>query len=172
MSMQGAASLIEDKSILTAAAQILAVEAYHAGAIRLLLYQNMAKTAFKSPKLLVRDVVQAISDLRDAVDGSDDRDQGITMGWPAYSANIVPTDGNKLVYTRDTKQVRRLGRWLSRCSCTLDSQVHLSEGLLSCMHTCSLGWYMYASKCMALQPGKVCATASDDDEGGLRRTPA
>ena len=106
MPPQGAVALIEDKSILTAAAQILAVEAYHAGIIRTLLYQNKAVKAFNKPRLLVKDVVALLSTLRDAVDGPDDRDQGIVSGDKGFIANIVPTDGNHLIYTRDTKQVR------------------------------------------------------------------
>eukprot|EP00798_Chlamydomonas_sp_ICE-L_P004527 gene4527-14691_t len=104
----GAAALIEDKGILTAAAQILAVEGYHAGAIRTLLYQNQGKKAFNSPKLKVRDVVQAISDLRDAVDGPADMDSGVVVATECKNeraSNIVPTDANGLIYTRTTDQV-------------------------------------------------------------------
>jgi Ferritin-like domain len=104
---QGAAALLEDKTILTAAAQILAVEAYHAGTIRTILYQNQGQQAFTSPKLLVRDVVQAISNLRDSVDGAADIDQGVVTFVPPffYVANIVPADENALVYLRNTSQV-------------------------------------------------------------------
>eukprot|EP00798_Chlamydomonas_sp_ICE-L_P027459 gene27459-4764_t len=105
----GAASLINDTGILTAAAQILAVEGYHAGAIRTLLFQSQGKKAINKPKLLVRDVVQAISDLRDFVDGPADMDSGVTVASQCKNekpgSNIVPTDENGLIYTRTTDQV-------------------------------------------------------------------
>lgn len=111
----GAAALLTDKGILTAAAQILTTEAYHAGAIRTLLakIQNN-KTPFG---LLVRDVVQAISDLRDAVDGPSDIDQGIYALYKyiyhnkAYYKkvwNLFPTDDAGLSFTRTTDQVLRI----------------------------------------------------------------
>lgn len=110
----GAAKLIDSKDILTAAAKILAIEAYHSGSIRTLLYQMENKQAFSKPALLVRDVVKAISDLRDAVDGSTDLDQGIVSfgktanGTPYVAANVVPTDANRIAFERTTSQVLRI----------------------------------------------------------------
>lgn len=88
---KGAARLIENKDILEAAAGILAVEAYHAGEVRTLLY---GRGFFAQAK--------AISDLRDAVDGSTDLDQGV---GEADRANIVPTDRNGLAFSRSPGQV-------------------------------------------------------------------
>ena len=88
---KGAAPLIQSKAILEAAAGLLAVEAYHAGEIRSILY---AKGAFKP--------VALISDLRDALDGTTDLDQGI---GDTTVANIVPTDANGLAFSRSPQQV-------------------------------------------------------------------
>jgi hypothetical protein len=87
----GAAPLISDKTILDAAAGILAVEAYHAGIIRTLLFQLGQIAATK-----------AISDLRDAADGFGDDDQPIRLQG---HANLVPTDANGLAFKRTTSQV-------------------------------------------------------------------
>ncbi|MFC4639675.1 ferritin-like domain-containing protein [Deinococcus hohokamensis] len=100
---KGAARFLVDDSAggnLENAAGILAVEAYHAGAIRTLLYQRRAQDA--AAGLNVAQVVQAISDLRDSVDGSDDRDQGILDGG---QANIVPTDVNGIAFSRTPRQI-------------------------------------------------------------------
>lgn len=99
---KGAAPLLKDANILGAAAGILAVEAYHAGAIRTLLYQKVTN---KVPiyGALVKDVVGAISNLRDAVDGATDLDQNIVT--PKGKANIIPTDANGLAFSRTPAQV-------------------------------------------------------------------
>jgi hypothetical protein len=88
---KGAAPLIQSKTILEAAAGLLAVEAYHAGEVRAILY---ARGLFKPAAL--------ISDLRDFADGAADLDQGI--GDPG-TANIVPTDANGLAFSRTPQQV-------------------------------------------------------------------
>ena len=86
----GAAPLVNNKAVLSAAAGILAVEAYHASEIRVLLLQR----GFTAE-------VQKISDLRAALSGAAD-DQGILVDGVA---NVVPTDSNSLVFSRTTRQV-------------------------------------------------------------------
>lgn len=89
---KGAAPLIQDPGTLEAAAGILAVEAYHAGAIRTLLIQRGLFFAARK-----------ISDLRDAADGGDeDKDQPI--GNPD-KFNVVPADRNGLAFSRTTREV-------------------------------------------------------------------
>lgn len=90
---KGGAPLIRNKTFLEAAAGILAVEAYHAGTVRTLIFQAGA-TAHQA--------AQAISDLRDAVDGADDLDQGVVTNG---NANIVPTDSNGIAFSRTPRQV-------------------------------------------------------------------
>jgi hypothetical protein len=87
----GAAPLIADPAILGAAASILAVEAYHAGQIRTLLY---GLREFRAARL--------ISDTRDAVDGPEDKDQDI---GDRNTANIIPTDENGLAFARTPREV-------------------------------------------------------------------
>jgi hypothetical protein len=88
---KGAAPLLKSKTILAAAAGILAVEAYHAGEIRSVLFQLGHYSDTK-----------AISNLRDAVDGTIDDDQPIRVQG---HANIVPSDANGLAFGRTTNQV-------------------------------------------------------------------
>ncbi len=93
----GGAGLITNKDIVTAAAGILAVEAYHASNVR------TAILAGGDPGI---SLAQKISNLRDELDGPVDMDQGVTSdGTASGTANIVPTDANGLAFTRTTRQV-------------------------------------------------------------------
>jgi len=88
---KGAARLLVNKDVLEAAAGLLGTEAYHAGTVRTVLFGLGLTTAAKK-----------ISDLRDAVDGPTDLDQGVVLGGVA---NIVPTDANALAFSRTAEQV-------------------------------------------------------------------
>ncbi len=91
---KGAAPLLANKDILLAAAGILAVEAYHASEIRTLVLQaGLAGAA------------QKISDVRDAVDGPADRDQGVLRDG---KVNIVPADRNAIAFSRTPQQVLKI----------------------------------------------------------------
>ena len=87
---RGAAPLLQNKTILSAAAGILAVEGYHASEVRTILFQR----GF-GPQ------TQAISNVCAALSGRAD-DQGVVLNG---MANIVPTDANALVFSRTTRQV-------------------------------------------------------------------
>lgn len=89
---KGAAPLLANKTYLSAAAGILAVEAYHASLIRtVLLEKGLAAPAGK------------ISDARDSLDGPSDDDQGIVDG--DGNANIVPSDKNGIAFSRSAGSV-------------------------------------------------------------------
>lgn len=88
----GAAPLISSKVVLAAAASIMAVEAYHMGMARTLLYHAGADMRRKA---------NAISDARDTLDGSDDLDQGIEVNG---KANIVPNDAKGMAFSRTPSQ--------------------------------------------------------------------
>jgi len=88
---KGAAPLITNKGYLEAAAGILAVEAYHAGSIRSALLNKGLYAASN-----------AISAARDSLDGPSDDDQGTSLNG---NVNIVPTDANGIVYSRNPGQV-------------------------------------------------------------------
>ena len=87
----GGARFIQNKNYLDAAAGILAVEAYHAGIIRTLLYQGGTAT---------QNAANAISAVRASLGGGGD--EGVVV---AGVANLVPTDANSIAYERTPGQV-------------------------------------------------------------------
>lgn len=87
----GAARVLTNKDILESAAGILAVEAYHAGNIRVNIFN-----AGPGPQ----EIAQKISDVRKMLSGADD-DQGVTRNG---TANIVPTDSNGRTFRRTPRQ--------------------------------------------------------------------
>ena len=86
----GAAALISSKANLAGAAGILAVEAYHAGIIRTVLYSMGLFTQ-----------AQAISNARNALGGAG-LDQGIGN---ATTSNLVPVDSAGVAFQRTPQQV-------------------------------------------------------------------
>ncbi|TIX58032.1 MAG: ferritin-like domain-containing protein [Mesorhizobium sp.] len=92
----GAATVLKNKDFLAAAAGILAVEAYHMGMARSTLYRK-GEQAWKA--------ANAISDARDKIDGSDDKDQGIQIDG---KANIVPSTPDAIAFTRTPQEVLRI----------------------------------------------------------------
>jgi hypothetical protein len=118
---KGAARFIENKTFLEASAGILAVEAYHSGLLRTLLYRRGLDTA------AIFTQFQQVSDARDALDGTADLDQGIANGSgpvmngqaarDTEASNIVPTDNNGIVFGRTTAQVLNIA-YLNRASVT------------------------------------------------------
>ena len=93
---KGAAPFIANKTYLSAAAGILAVEAYHAGIIR----TTLSAEGIETPTVYAS--VQKISDARDSLDGRSDDDQGIGT---AVVSNLVPTDANSIAFGRTPDQV-------------------------------------------------------------------
>lgn len=98
---KGAARLINSPVFLEASAGILAVEAYHSGLLRTLLYRRGLDMASIFTQF------GQISDARDRLDGPADLDQNIapqTVDGEVQS-NLVPADGDGIVFGRTTGQV-------------------------------------------------------------------
>lgn len=107
-------------------AEILAVEAYHAGAIRTLLYQQ--RSTVTPYNVTVADIVEAIATLRQRVGGG--VDQGIVGSDSNDEANIVPADPDSLASARTPTQVTLIpcpGYHLGlQSSCVLGMMYNLS----------------------------------------------
>jgi hypothetical protein len=105
----GAAGLLTSKTNLGAAAGILAVEAYHAGLIRTVLWGLDQAT----PNAGIAAATVKISNLRAALDGTNNDDVGLTTVQDAlngttanYTAStIVNADSNTIAFSRTTQQV-------------------------------------------------------------------
>lgn len=93
-SLKGAAPLIRSLTLRETAAGLLASEGYHMGAVRAVLYKL-------GPPARARSI--AISDMRDRLDGRDDRDQPVVD--PAGRANIVPANENGIAWGRTPRHV-------------------------------------------------------------------
>ena len=99
---KGAAILVTDDKpggVLDTAAGILAVEAYHAGYVRTVLFQQRATVA--AAGLTVAQITSAISALRAKVGGG--KDEGIVGA--NGSANLVVADSNSVAFGRTTAEV-------------------------------------------------------------------
>ena len=90
----GAAGLISSKTYLDKAAGILAVEAYHAGSIRLRIFQAGAGAQAAST---------AIAMTRSKLDGTNNDDIGV--GVSGAAATVVDADQNAIAFARTTTQV-------------------------------------------------------------------
>ena len=82
-------------------AGILAVEAYHAGIVRLALYEQRAVVT--PYNVTVETIVDAIAALRDSVDGPQMDDVGIVSD--SGMALLVPVDSNALAFARTPEEV-------------------------------------------------------------------
>ena len=88
---KGATPFLRESEYLEPAAGILAVEAYHAGEIRSMIY--MIGQSYRASR---------IARARDAVDGPTVTDQGLIFQG---KVNIVPTDLNSVAFSRTPRQV-------------------------------------------------------------------
>ncbi|MEW5318222.1 MAG: hypothetical protein WDW38_009461 [Sanguina aurantia] len=96
----GAIPLIQNNGVLSAAAAIMAVEAYHAGAVRTKLYDSIDEYLFPYG-VTTNVIIQKISALRDAA-GMTKIDAGLQVGC---KLNLVPVDKNSLLFSRTPAQV-------------------------------------------------------------------
>lgn len=99
----GAAALITNPAYLDAAAGILAVEAYHAGLIRTVLYGLDAAT----PAAGINATATKISNARAFLDGTNNDDIGLAVVANSLgnASTVVNADANTIAFARTTTQV-------------------------------------------------------------------
>jgi len=105
----GAAALISNSTYLDAAAGIMAVEAYHAGLIRTVLYGMDAA----NPAAGINAIASKIAAARASLDGTGNDDIGLGTESVALNsssssytaATVVDADNNSLAFARTTAQV-------------------------------------------------------------------
>ncbi|MGH9502670.1 MAG: ferritin-like domain-containing protein [Terriglobales bacterium] len=102
----GAAGLITTPANLDAAAGILAVEAYHAGLVRTVLYGMDAAT----PSAGINATATKISNARAALDGTgnDDIGLGVVANSLGNASTVVNADSNTIAFSRTTTQVLKI----------------------------------------------------------------
>jgi hypothetical protein len=93
---KGATPLIQDKVVLEDVAGVLAVEAYHMGMVRSLLYQAGEEAIAAA---------NAIAAARGAVNGLPEIEQGIEVDG---QANVVPSDERGIAFSRTAQQVLQI----------------------------------------------------------------
>ena len=99
----GAAGLLTNAANLDAAAGILAVEAYHAGLIRTVLFGLDAA----NPSAGINATATKISNARAALDGTnnDDIGLGVITNSLGSASTVVDADSNTIAFSRTTAQV-------------------------------------------------------------------
>jgi hypothetical protein len=99
----GAAGLITKAAYIDAAAGILAVEGYHAGLIRTVLYGLDAA----NPGAGINAIATKISNARATLDGTgnDDVGLGVVTNSIGAASTIVNADSNTIAFSRTTTQV-------------------------------------------------------------------
>ena len=115
---KGSSPLLSTKAYIDAAAGILAAEAYHAAIVRTSIDRVGDQAGLLRPT--IREDTEAVSDARDSLDGSDDRDQGIarTTGANGTVANIAPTNADGQAFSRNADQVLNIV-YLNRAAVTM-----------------------------------------------------
>ena len=87
-----------------AAAGILAVEAYHAGIVDTLLYQQ--KDTETPYNVTVAELVELIADVENKLDNNNNLAEGIVVTQNGQEvANLVPVNNNALAFARTPQQV-------------------------------------------------------------------